>query len=153
MAIDEKQKMIRYVSAGHNAPILLKTGFGINEIESPAPPISNWMSDFCYEEREIGFEKGDILVLLTDGITECSNSAGDRFGIERTESVLLQSRGAEDFIGKLKNALGVFPEAGSPMTLRRWRSIFDEKCEILTFYSHGFSPLRRALFGWCLGES
>ena len=108
VAIDETRRTIRYVSAGHNAPILLKTGFGINEIESPAPPISNWMPDFCYEEREIGFEKGDILVLLTDGITECSNSAGDRFGIERTESVLLQSRGAEDFIGKLKNALGVF---------------------------------------------
>ena len=66
------------------------------------------MPDFRYAEREMPFEKGDILVLLTDGITECRNAAGDLFGIERTESVLLQSRSAEDFIGKLKNALGVF---------------------------------------------
>ena len=52
--------------------------------------------------------KGDVLVLLTDGVTECANSAGEQFGIERAESVLLQSRGAEDFIGKLKTALTVF---------------------------------------------
>lgn len=36
------------------------------------------------------------------------NSAGDLFGIERAESVLLQSHGAEDFISKLKTALTVF---------------------------------------------
>lgn len=66
------------------------------------------MPDFVYEERELPFAKGDVLVLLTDGVTECANSAGELFGIERAESVLLQSRGAEDFIGKLKTALTVF---------------------------------------------
>lgn len=106
--IDEREKKIRYAAAGHNAPILLKNGPGINEIESPAPPISNWIPDFVYAEREIPFEKGDVLVLLTDGVTECANSAGDLFGIERAESVLLQSHGAEDFISKLKTALTVF---------------------------------------------
>ena len=54
------------------------------------------------------FENGDILVMCTDGVTECTNSAGEQFGIERVESVLLQSHGAEDFIGKLKSALSVF---------------------------------------------
>ena len=106
--IDDREKKLRYAAAGHNAPILLKNGLGINEIESPAPPISNWMPDFVYEERELPFAKGDVLVLLTDGVTECANSAGEQFGIERAESVLLQSRGAEDFIGKLKTALTVF---------------------------------------------
>lgn len=106
--IDDREKKLRYAAAGHNAPILLKNGLGINEIESPAPPISNWMPDFVYEERELPFAKGDVLVLLTDGVTECANSAGELFGIERAESVLLQSRGAEDFIGKLKTALTVF---------------------------------------------
>ena len=36
------------------------------------------------------------------------NAKGELFGIERAESVLLQSRSAEDFIGKLKAALTVF---------------------------------------------
>ena len=106
--IDKKERKIRYLSAGHNVPILLKNQWGINEIEFPAPPISNWMSDYEYEEREIPFEKGDLLALLTDGVTECRNERGELFGIERAESVLHQSLNAEDFIGKLKTALSVF---------------------------------------------
>ena len=106
--INKKNGRLRYAVAGHNAPILLKNSLGINEIESPAPPISNWMPDFIYKENELPFEKGDLLVLLTDGVTECVNSKGEQFGIERAESVLMQSRSAEDFIGKLKTALSVF---------------------------------------------
>ena len=106
--IDKENNRLLYASAGHNAPILLKTADGIHEIESPAPPISNWMDGFAYRENELPYRRGDLLVLLTDGVSECANAKGELFGIERTESVLLQSRGAEDFIGKLKNALTVF---------------------------------------------
>lgn len=106
--IDKTEKTVRFVSAGHNAPILLKTADGIHEIESPAPPVSNWLPDFVYRENGLPYENGDILALVTDGVTECMNAKGEQFGIERTESVLMQSHGAEDFIGKLKNALNVF---------------------------------------------
>ena len=54
------------------------------------------------------FARGDILVMLTDGVTECLNSAGEQFGIERVESVLMQSASAEDFIAKIKSALHVY---------------------------------------------
>ncbi len=106
--IDKAAQRLRYSVAGHNAPILLKNAEGINEIEFAAPPISNWITDFTYSERELPFEKGDILVLVTDGVTECVNAKGEQFGIERAENVLMQSRSAEDFIGKLKAALTVF---------------------------------------------
>jgi serine phosphatase RsbU (regulator of sigma subunit) len=108
VGIDKGNRTLHYAIAGHNAPILLKNSLGINEIETPAPPISNWMPDFIYHENKLPFEEGDILALVTDGVTECVNSAGEQFGIERTESVLAQSRSAEDFIGKLKSALNVF---------------------------------------------
>ena len=106
--IDKRAGVLRYAVAGHNVPILLKNKYGINEIESPAPPISNWMPDFVYRENELPIERGDVLVMCTDGVTECINSAGEQFGIERLESVLLQSSGAEDFIAKIKAALSVF---------------------------------------------
>ena len=106
--IDKTAGLLRYSVAGHNVPILLKNEYGINEIESPAPPISNWMPDFVYQENEMPFARGDILVMLTDGVTECTNSAGEQFGIERAESVLMQSHTAEDFIAKIKSALSVF---------------------------------------------
>ena len=106
--IDEQAKKLYYAFAGHNVPILLKNAYGIHEVESPAPPISNWFSSAHYTEKELPFEKGDMLVLLTDGVTECTNSAGEQFGIERAESVLMQSVSAEDFIGKIRQALNVF---------------------------------------------
>ncbi len=106
--IDKAEGKMRYAIAGHNAPILLKNSLGINEIEAPAPPISTWMPDFSYTENELPFEKGDVLALVTDGVTECLNAKGEQFGIDRTESVLMQSHSAEDFIGKLRTALNVF---------------------------------------------
>ena len=106
--MDKDSGTLRYVMAGHNSPILLKTRDGIHEIEAPAPPISTWMTEYEYCEREMTFEGGDILAMITDGVTECVNSAGEQFGIERAESVLLQSHSAEDFISKLKSALSVY---------------------------------------------
>ncbi len=106
--IDRENGEFHYALAGHNAPILLKTAEGVHEIESPAPPVSNWFSEYAYAERRMPFQKGDILALVTDGVAECTNFAGEQFGIERTESVLLQSRSGEDFIAKLKAALTVF---------------------------------------------
>lgn len=106
--IEKETGRLRYVSAGHNVPILLKNTLGINEIESPSMPISNWAENISYQEKELPFERGDVLALLTDGVTECTNAKGEMFGIERAESVLAQSHGAEDFIGKLKSALTVF---------------------------------------------
>ncbi len=106
--IDKTEGKMRYAIAGHNAPILLKNRLGINEIEAPAPPISTWIPEYTYHENELPFERGDILALVTDGVTECLNSKGEQFGIERAENVLMQSHNAEDFIGKLRNALNVF---------------------------------------------
>ena len=106
--LDKAKGTLRYAIAGHNAPILLKNEIGIHEIEFPAPPISNWLPDFEYQERELPFKRGDVLVLLTDGVTECVNAKGELFGIGRAENVLMQAHNAEDFIGKLKSALTVF---------------------------------------------
>lgn len=106
--ISKEEGKLRYLTAGHNAPILLKNAYGIHEIENPAPPVSGWFDDFPYEEKELPIASGDVVALLTDGVTECKNSVGELFGIERAESVLMQSSSAEDYIGKLRQALTVF---------------------------------------------
>ncbi len=103
--IEEAERKIRYCVAGHNAPILLKSETGIDEIVMSAPPISDWMPDFGYEDRTIGYRRGDILVLLTDGVTESRNDRGEQFGLERVEGILQRSANAERFIERLKAAL------------------------------------------------
>lgn len=106
--LDAEKKEIVYSSAGHNAPILLKNSLGIDEIEMNSPPISTWMPEFTYSDRAIGYGKGDILVLITDGVTESRNEAGEQFSLERVETVLSHSSSAEQFIERLKAALTQF---------------------------------------------
>lgn len=108
--IDKEAGLLYYAFAGHNSPILLKNSEGIHEIEDVSPPISNWFENAQYIERVFPFRTGDMVVLLTDGVTECKSPTGELFGTERIESVLLQSRGAEDFMAKLKTALTVFSD-------------------------------------------
>ncbi len=106
--IDREKKEICYCVAGHNAPLLVKSFQGIDEIVMNAPPISNWIPEFRYEDRRIGYRKGDILVLLTDGVTESRNQKGEMFSLERVEAVLSRSENAERFIERLKAALTEF---------------------------------------------
>ncbi|WP_064810686.1 MULTISPECIES: SpoIIE family protein phosphatase [Rhizobium] len=50
--------------------------------------------------REIAFEKGDLILLHTDGVTEAANDAGELFGIERlcSEALRLKGQSAEKVV-------------------------------------------------------
>lgn len=106
--IDKREQNICYSVAGHNAPILLKSSLGIDEIVMNSPPVSNWIPEYPYEDRFIGYQKGDILVLLTDGTIESKNERGEQFSLERIENILQRSSSAEQFIERLKAALTEF---------------------------------------------
>ncbi len=106
--IGQREKTLRYCAAGHNAPMLLKSPRGIDEITMHAPPVSTWMPDFSYEDACMPFEHGDILVLLTDGVTESRNARGEPFSLERVEEILQRSDSAERFIERLKASLKEF---------------------------------------------
>lgn len=102
------RREICYSVAGHNAPVLLKSGSAIDEIVMNSPPISTWIPDFEYQDRLIGYREGDILALITDGVTESKNEKGEQFSLERVEGVLQHSQNAEQFIERLKAALTDF---------------------------------------------
>lgn len=104
--IDEHS--ITYSMAGHNVPILLKSGGGITRIMLNSPPVSNWFDDPRYFEDTIPYKKGDILVLLTDGVTECRNAAGEMFGVDGAMRTLSYARTGEEFIKDLETNLREF---------------------------------------------
>lgn len=99
---------ITYSMAGHNVPLLLKTGSGITRIMLNSPPVSNWFDNPSYFDDSIPYKQGDILVLLTDGATECKNERGEMFGIDKVIKTLSYSRTADDFIKNLENNLRSF---------------------------------------------
>lgn len=98
--IDESS--ITYSMAGHNVPILLKSGGGITRIMLNSPPVSNWFENPGYFEDSIPYKPGDILVLLTDGVTESKNSVGEMFGVDGAIKTLSYSKSSEDFIKNLE---------------------------------------------------
>ena len=113
--IDEHS--ITYSMAGHNVPILLKSGGGITRIMLNSPPVSNWFDDPGYFEDTIAYKRGDILVLLTDGVTECRNAAGEMFGVDGAMRTLSYARTGEEFIKDLEHNLRAFcPELNDDVT-------------------------------------
>ena len=104
--IDEEN--ITYSMAGHNVPLLLKSGNGITRVILNSPPVSNWFDNPAYFDDTLPYKKGDILVLLTDGVTECKNGRGEMFGVDKVVRTLSTARTADDFIKSLENNLRSF---------------------------------------------
>ncbi len=99
---------ITYSMAGHNVPILLKSGGGITRIMLNSPPVSNWFDSPSYFEDTIPYKSGDVLVLLTDGVTESKNRYGEMFGVDGAIKTLSVSRTGEEFIKNLESNLKDF---------------------------------------------
>lgn len=99
---------ITYSMAGHNVPLLLKSGGGITRIMLNSPPVSNWFDNPSYFEDTIPYKSGDVLVLLTDGVTEGKNRYGEMFGVEGAIRTLSVSRTGEEFIRNLESNLRSF---------------------------------------------
>lgn len=88
LAIDSDRRRIRYASAGHNPPLLLRAKTGeMLELEADGL-LSGVIPDVEFVEESLAVEPGDLLFLYTDGITEASNRSGEMFGVERLSSTL-----------------------------------------------------------------
>ncbi len=84
---DNTQKVMRYASAGHEHILhyVHKTG-KIRRIKSGGIAIGmhDDMAQFV-SEKEIKVDKGDTIVLYTDGITEARSKSGDMYGLDRLQ--------------------------------------------------------------------
>ncbi len=107
-AVRIDEDTITYSMAGHNVPILLKSKNGITRVTLNSPPVCNWFDNPSYFEDILPYNKGDILVLLTDGVTECKNARGEMFGVDGAMKTLSVSRTGEEFINNLEKNLRAF---------------------------------------------
>lgn len=72
---------VRFVSAGHPAPILLVAGDGALQLGQPQPAIG-MLDDVNYQEDRCVLEPGASLLLYTDGAIEACDLAGRELGVE-----------------------------------------------------------------------
>ncbi len=80
---DRKTMKLSFSRAGHNPPLLVSRQKGtVIELKS-AGPLLGLFDDITFEEKEIYLQKGDRLILYTDGLIEACNDSGEMYGLER----------------------------------------------------------------------
>jgi len=87
--LDLQSGEVAYCNAGHDNPYLLRAGIGDLErlADGDGPPLCV-VDDFIYTGAHRTLAPGDLLCLITDGVTEAQTAAGNLYGGERLHGVL-----------------------------------------------------------------
>ena len=108
---------IDYTNAGHTPPCLLCHTGRVESISVETNFVMGVFDDFLFESGHIVLEKGDALILYTDGVTEAFNAAGQQFGVSGLEHTLetLSGIGAKELIagivGQVNSFVGDHPQS------------------------------------------
>lgn len=85
--LDPGQGRLRYLNAGHNPGLLLRSAGGLETLGASGPPLGLLPgSRYRLESRTL--DPGDLLCLYSDGITECSSPIEEEYGVCRLEAAL-----------------------------------------------------------------
>ena len=108
--IDLKEKCFRWVHAGHESTLVYDPAK--DDFESLAGhglPLGV-MEDWVYQEAEIPYRPGQVIVIRTDGIKEARNSQGEYFGNERLMTIMRDhyQKPAKDILNAVFDALERF---------------------------------------------
>ncbi len=108
-SIEPETGTLRYASAGHNPPVLLRGGAAPQWLW-PTGPAIGLIEQSEYKEETLALKPGERLMLYTDGVTEAMNEAGEQFGRERLAAAF-QNGGdasAKEALQLVRNALSEF---------------------------------------------
>jgi len=87
--IDVHTGAVEWCNAGHNPPLVCRAADGAVKELAATGRILGILPDAAYKAGgPLTLQKGDVLFLYTDGVTEARNDAGDLFGPERLQEVL-----------------------------------------------------------------
>jgi sigma-B regulation protein RsbU (phosphoserine phosphatase) len=80
--LDSSKNLLTYCNAGHNPPLLVRFDGGTAELTSSGAILGQFPS-WNYEQMNVRLDRGDILLLFTDGIVEAQSGDGEAFGEQR----------------------------------------------------------------------
>jgi sigma-B regulation protein RsbU (phosphoserine phosphatase) len=100
---------LRYVNAGHNAPVVMHRDGSHHRLEIGGGVLGIFPRQ-KFELGTITLERGDRMVLFTDGVTEAGNLDGEEFGEERLIDLIRDHRtiSAKDLQQQILTAAGDF---------------------------------------------
>jgi serine phosphatase RsbU (regulator of sigma subunit) len=77
-----RDKRLRYESAGHCLPLLVRAD-GSVEFPASFSGVIGIFSHWLYQNQELQLRSGDCLLLLTDGLLQAENRKHEEFGYQR----------------------------------------------------------------------
>jgi sigma-B regulation protein RsbU (phosphoserine phosphatase) len=80
--LDPANNRLAYANAGHNHPIMLAPDGSHQRLKTIGIPLG-FLERFEFSEHTVPFEKGSVLVLFSDGISEAMNVFEEEFEEER----------------------------------------------------------------------
>jgi len=103
-------KILRFVNAGHNPPLLYKSNTGTFEELRTDSFIIGGIENFKYQDSSVKLKAGDMLVYYTDGITEYFNKKDEQFGTERLKGVIEKNFDLQpkDICGKIIDSVKLY---------------------------------------------
>ena len=85
--LDLKTGVVHVANAGHNPPLLIRDGKAEYLKLNPGLMLAG-MDGVRYKEQTVELQKGDILYLYTDGVTEAMDAAEELYGEDRLQELL-----------------------------------------------------------------
>ena len=107
--MDLKTGELHYCNAGHNAPVLIERN---HQAVEKLPTIPNLpigiLSGYAYTPQTATMQRGDMLFLYTDGLTEAENAQHELFGEQRMLDTLTKAENAQKTVETLLAAVQTF---------------------------------------------
>jgi phosphoserine phosphatase RsbU/P len=85
--------LLTYCNAGHNPPIVFGPG-GLRRLATGSMPVG-FFEHAPYEDIAEQLQKGDVIVIFSDGVTEALDIHGEEFGEERLIALVQQHHEAD----------------------------------------------------------
>jgi sigma-B regulation protein RsbU (phosphoserine phosphatase) len=93
--VDTQQHTMVYANAGHPPGVVLSTGGGTHALGVGGPPLG-LLAAADYDEERVTLAPGDLVVLVSDGITDAIDASGDDIPMAlRAELAKLRERTPE----------------------------------------------------------
>jgi sigma-B regulation protein RsbU (phosphoserine phosphatase) len=109
--LDPATGVLHYMNAGHNPAILLRADGRVEELPAGGMPIG-LMPEARFQSRALTMERGDLLCIYSDGITEAAAPDDEEFGMGRLTEHLRagQGRSLAELVESIPQAIGEFSQ-------------------------------------------
>jgi serine phosphatase RsbU (regulator of sigma subunit) len=107
------QRQLSFLNAGHPPGVVLdRAGAQVAELKATLPALGLFPLESVPVPETITLEPGQLLLLLTDGVSEATAPSGEEFGRDRAVAVVREQRArpAAEIVGALNAAVRAFSQ-------------------------------------------